>query len=74
MQITETLNEEFAIFLLTVPAKRLKQNIIKILLGFLKNEGINGSPDFMINLCTDMLFFFDLLDTIDKELDQSGLV
>jgi hypothetical protein len=74
MQITETLNEEFAIFLLTVPAKRLKQNTIKILLGFLKNEGINGSPDFMINLCTDMLFFFDLLDTIDKELDQSGLV
>lgn len=74
MQIPETLNEEFAIFLLSVPAKRFKQNTIKILLGFLKNEGVNGSPDFMVTLCTDMLFFFDLLDTIDKELDQSDLI
>ena len=71
MLITKALNEEFSVFLLTVPAKRLKQNTMRILLSYLKYEYTEGLPDFMDNLCTDLLYFFDLLDTIDKEIDQS---
>ena len=70
---TEILNDEFVSFLQNVPAKRLKQSILKLLLYFLKFECSGELPDFMDALCTDFLFLFDLLDVIDKEVDQSSL-
>jgi hypothetical protein len=69
---TEILNDEFASFLKNVPAKRLKQSITKLLLYFLKFEDTGELPDFMDALYTDFLFLFDLLDVIDREMDQSG--
>lgn len=71
MIITEALCEEFANFLLTVPATRLKQYIVNLLLTHLKYESPDKLPE---NLPGDLIVFFDLLDIIDKETDQSGIV
>lgn len=70
MIITEALCEEFANFLLTVPATRLKQYIVKLLLTHLKYEHSDRLPE---KLPGDLIVFFDLLDTIDKETDQSDI-
>lgn len=70
----EALDEEFSVFILTVPVKRLKQNILRIFFYFLKHECTDGSPEFIEALCEDLEAFFDLLDAIDREVDQSHLL
>lgn len=70
MIITEALCEEFANFLLTVPATRLKQYIVKLLLTHLKYECPDKLPK---SLPDDLIIFFNLLDIIDKETDQSDI-
>lgn len=74
MQISENLYGEFADFLSNVPARRLKQSSIKLLLYFLKFECTEGMPDFMDSFFADFTALLDLLDTIECEVDQSGLV
>jgi hypothetical protein len=71
MMITEALCEEFANFLLTVPATRLKQYIVTLLLTHLKYESPKKLPE---KLPGDLIVFFNLLDIIDKETDQSGII
>jgi hypothetical protein len=71
MIITETLCEEFANFLLTVPAARLKQYVVKLLLTHLKYEYPDKLPEYLPG---DLIAFFNLLDIIDKEMDQSGII
>ena len=73
MTIPDSLQQEFAHFVLTVPAKRLKQSSTKLLIYFLKFECTDRMPDFMDGLFTDLLSLFDLLDSIDREIDQTGI-
>jgi len=72
--VKEPLKEALIRFLSDVPAKRLKQNMVKILLDFLKRHGKEGLPNFADDLFADLEPFFDLLDVIDKEVDQSALL
>ena len=74
MIVNEVLQAEFAAFLSCVPARRLKQNTMRILLSFLDHEHDTGLPDYMGDLYTDLLLLFHLLDSIDKETDQSHLL
>ncbi len=74
MIVNETLQAEFAAFLSCVPARRLKQNTLRILLSFLDHERATGLPDYMGDLYSDLLMLFYLLDSIDNEIDQSHLL
>ena len=73
MIINESLTKAFNDFLSEVPASRLKQNMVKLLMDFLKQNNKEGLPGFMDDLYTDLIFLFVLLDSIDKETDQSAL-
>jgi hypothetical protein len=73
MTITEPLRAEFVRFLSTVPVRRLKQNMIKVLSSYLDHNSQEGLPEFMDDLLTDLMAFFDLLDIIDRQVDQSYL-
>jgi len=74
MHLSELLQEQFQEFISNVPARRLRNNMNKLLFYFLKSECSSGLPDFMDPFLTDFLFFTDLLDTIDDEVDQSELL
>ena len=74
MIIPETLNAGFVQFISSVPVSRLRQNTSKVLSSYLKNECTEGLPDFMDDFLTDLMAFFELLDIIDKEIDQSYLM
>ena len=58
-------------FISNVPVDRLKQNLIKVLLVYLKNESPAGLPDFVNDHFIDLIFFFEFLDSIDEEMKQS---
>jgi hypothetical protein len=73
MSINEALRQKFIDFISNVPARRLKDSTTKLLLYFFKFEYTDELSDFKDPLLTDLLFLFDLLDTIDKEIDQSSL-
>ncbi|HMH20475.1 MAG TPA: hypothetical protein VK563_01805 [Puia sp.] len=47
--------------------------MLRILLYFLTQECTEGSPTYMKDVLPDLAAFFELLDLIDKEVDQSGL-
>jgi hypothetical protein len=74
MIVNEVLQAEFVAFLSCLPARRLKQNTMRILLSFLDHEHARGLPDYMGDLYTDLLPLFHLLDSIDSETDQSHLL
>lgn len=74
MITNESFIKMLEVFLSDVPAKRLKQNIVKLLLDFLKYNCREELPDFMGDLFADLIPLFDLLDAIDRELDQSSLL
>jgi len=73
MVITEPLHAEFIRFLSSVPARRLKQNTVNVLSSYLDHTSQIGLPEFMDDFLTDLMAFFDLLDAIDQEIDQSAL-
>ena len=74
MNINETLYNDFAGFLATVPAKRLKKNTFRILLHYLRARREASAPDFARDLVQDLAPLLSLLDSIDNEVDQSHLL
>jgi hypothetical protein len=72
MVITEPLHAEFIRFISSVPVRRLKQNTAKVLSSYLDHNSQTGLPDFMDDFLTDLMAFFDLLDTIEQQIDQSN--
>jgi hypothetical protein len=72
--ITETLQNGFATFLNLVPARRLGQHVRKLLLYYLQHEvedGVDGNFEESIKYLGD---FFDFLDMIEEEYDQSAIL
>lgn len=74
MIINETLQAEFTDFVSSVPAKRLKVNIMRLLLSFLKHERITGLPNYADETFTDLVILFDFLSAIDREAGQAPTV
>jgi hypothetical protein len=73
MIINETLQTEFADFVSSVPAKRLKINIMRLLLSFLKHERITGLPNYADEAFADLVILLDFLSAIDREAGQPPL-
>jgi len=65
MLISQPLQEEFSDFISNVPASRLKQNMIRVLLTYLSHECPTGLPEFMDDHFIDLVFLFDFLDNIE---------
>jgi hypothetical protein len=74
MTISENLNKDFAGFLASVPARRLKINTFRILLHYFRTRRQTHQPDFADDLVSDLAPLFALLDSIDHEVDQSHLL
>jgi hypothetical protein len=70
MIVNETLQAEFTDFVSSVQAKRLKINIMRILLSFLKHERITGLPNYADEAFADLVILFDFLSAIDREAGQ----
>lgn len=73
-RITGKLLDNFGTFLDLVPAGRLSQNIRKLLFSFLTHEvegGVDNDFDIYIK---DLRDFFEFLDAIEAECDQSELL
>lgn len=74
MFLNETLLQAFAGFLSDVPTRRLRHNLELVLFDFFKRNYAEGFPDFVDDLFTDLTPFFDFLEIIDREVDQSDLL
>ena len=71
--LNDDLKTAFISFLSSVPAGRLKRNLEKMFLVFLRCEWDSGLPVFTGDLIVDMEFLFELLDSIEGTQDQSGI-
>ncbi|WP_188934451.1 hypothetical protein [Puia dinghuensis] len=69
-QSNEALQSAFEDFLNNVPAIRLKENMTKVLLAFLKHESPDGLPAFMDDHFIDLIFFFEFLDSVSAEVPR----
>lgn len=72
-QIPPGLQDGLIIFLDLVPARRLGQNLRKLLICFLRHEVEDGTDDNFDFYMKDLSNLFELLDTIEEEYDQSEL-
>jgi hypothetical protein len=70
MRINKALQKVFSEFLSTVPVARLKQNMTRVLLTYLKHESPDGLPEFMDDHFKDLNYFFEFLDNILKEMPR----
>ena len=65
--MNEVIQTEVTHFFEAVPATRLKQNIRRLLIFFIRARRGEGLPDFMNDCLVDCMLFFELLDIIDEE-------
>ena len=73
--MNEVVKTEFIRFLEIVPASRLQENLLRMLIYYMeyKRKHREALPDFMDDLLGDLKGLFELLDVIEREVDQSGI-
>lgn len=71
MKYTETLKAQFDSFVQGVPAKRLKQNFIRVFYTYLEFSRKDGLPDYIDQFLPDSMQLLELLDAIDGEVNPS---
>ena len=70
--MNEVVKTEFVRFLEIVPASRLQENLLRMLIYYMeyKRKRQEALPDFMDDHLIDLVFLFDFLDNIEAESTQ----
>ncbi|MBS1664225.1 MAG: hypothetical protein JST68_24485 [Bacteroidetes bacterium] len=71
MIVTPALCEAFAGFLLKVPARRFKEDLIKTFQAYVRQQSDGEWAKPTASYLSDLMAFFDFLDIIDNEASPS---